>query len=152
MTDLISEIRLALQTKGFSPIPVCGKRALLPNWPSKTNVRAAEITAWAIDYPSWANTGILTDKTPSFDIDIRQPEPACAVEELARDWFAERGTLLVRFGAPPKRAVLFRTATPFAKVVANFVAPDGSRHKLEVPGEGQQLVVNGIHPDTHKPY
>ena len=33
-----------------------------------------------------------------------------------------------------------------------FLAPNGQLHKIEILGDGQQIVVNGIHPDTHKPY
>ena len=32
------------------------------------------------------------------------------------------------------------------------MAPNGKLHKVEILGDGQQIVVNGIHPDTHKPY
>jgi hypothetical protein len=32
------------------------------------------------------------------------------------------------------------------------VAPDGKKHKIEVLGDGQQVVVEGIHPDTEQPY
>ena len=61
--------------------------------------------------------------------------------------------MLVRFGAPPKRAIPFRTNTPFAKIVAKLVAPDGSDgQRLELMCDGQQVVVDGIHPDTHRPY
>jgi AAA domain len=60
--------------------------------------------------------------------------------------------LLTRTGAAPKRAVLFRTDTPFAKKAIWFVAPDGEFHKIEFLCDGQQVVVAGIHPDTKKPY
>src|SRR5262249_23925920 len=29
---------------------------------------------------------------------------------------------------------------------------DGSEHKIEILGDGQQYVLDGIHPETHKPY
>src|SRR5262249_54254338 len=52
-----------------------------------------------------------------------------------------------------KRAILFRTDEPFAKIVVNLTAPGGGKgQKLEFLADGQQIVVDGIHPDTHKPY
>jgi hypothetical protein len=33
-----------------------------------------------------------------------------------------------------------------------FTAADGSSHKIEFLGRGQQIVVDGMHPDTRKPY
>ena len=46
----------------------------------------------------------------------------------------------MRFGRAPRRALLFRTSTPFPKIVAKFVAPNGSKHKIEFLGDGQQLI------------
>ena len=37
-------------------------------------------------------------------------------------------------------------------MTAKFVAPDDSKHKIEILGDGQQVVVDGIHPDTKQPY
>jgi putative DNA primase/helicase len=67
--------------------------------------------------------------------------------------FEERGCILPRIGRPPKRAIPFRTAEPFAKITANLIAADGSSgEKIELMCAGQQVVVAGIHPDTHAPY
>jgi hypothetical protein len=90
---------------------------------------------------------------PTFDIDIRDPEAAAAVEELVRQRFDERGTVLVRIGNAPKRAIPFRTNTPFKKIQISFDVPKGHpEEKLELLGDGQQVVAFGIHPDTGKPY
>jgi hypothetical protein len=45
-----------------------------------------------------------------------------------------------------------RAVTPFPKIVANLVAPDGSTEKIELLADGQQFVAAGIHPDTGQPY
>lgn len=60
-----------------------------------------------------------------------------AIEELVRERFEEHGHLMVRIGRPPKRAFLFRTETPFAKITINFV---GTEEKLELLCDGQQVV------------
>jgi RecA-family ATPase len=148
----ITDLRLALQASGFLPIPVCGKRALLPEWQTKINIDATEVAAWDVQFPQWLNTGILTCNTPALDADIRHPEAAAAVEDMARAQFDGAGIFLTRFGEAPKRCMLFRTASPFAKIYADFKAPDGSHHKIEVLCDGQQVVVDGIHPDTKRPY
>ena len=70
-----------------------------------------------------------------------------------REHYEESGYVLVRIGRAPKRAFLFRTIEPFSKIVINFVARNGGEpEKLEFLGDGQQVVVAGIHPDTRQPY
>ena len=90
--------------------------------------------------------------TPAIDIDVTIQPAAEAVERLAREMFGERGELLVRVGKAPKRAVLLRTDEPFEKLSQSFVAADGSSHKIEILGKGQQVIVDGTHPDTGRPY
>ena len=108
---------------------------------------------WGRTWPDAINTGILTRTTPTLDADILNEDAAVAIEELVREHYEEAGYVLMRIGRPPKRAFLFRTDEPFAKIVINFVARNGGEpEKLEFLGDGQQVVVAGIHPDTHKPY
>ena len=62
-------------------------------------------------------------------------------------------SLLVRFGQPPKRLIPFRCETPFTKIMVRFKAPDNdTMHKIEVLGDGQQFIADGVHPDTGKAY
>jgi hypothetical protein len=147
-----TELRLAMLANGYQPLPAQGKRVLLEGWSTKATVASSEVSAWGTEHPQWNNTGTLTSRTPTIDGDIRDPAAAEAFEELARDWLDERGRILVRIGEAPKRAILCRTAQPFAKIKVDLVAPSGSTHKIEILGDGQQLVVAGIHPDTRKPY
>ena len=151
MTDP-TETRRALLAAGYSPIPVKGKRPTFDEWQKKLETNDAEIRLWDSMWPNATNTGILTKFTPAIDIDIMVPDAAAAVEELAREAFTEHGHILVRFGQAPKRAILLRTDEPFKKIVALFTAPDGGEHKIEILGEGQQIVAHGIHPDIRKPY
>ena len=49
--------------------------------------------------------------------------------------------------------MLFRTDAPFNKIgPINLIAPGGEAEKLEFLASGQQVVISGIHPDTHRPY
>jgi hypothetical protein len=146
------EIRIALRAAGFSPIPVDGKIPHLTGWQQKLNATVEEIRAWDRRYPTHKNTGILTRDAPALDIDITNEPAAIAVEELARERWGDAGFFPVRIGRPPKRCLFFRCDAPFPKLTRLLVAPDGTKHKLEILCDGQQVVVDGIHPDTRKPY
>ena len=147
-----TSIRCALLAAGFSPLPLRGKKPAFDEWQKKLETNAGEIQLWGSVWSDAKNTGILTKFTPAIDIDIMVPDAAAAVEELAREWFGEHGDILVQFGQAPKRALLLRTDEPFKKFVGLFTAPDGSEQKIEILGDGQQIVAHGIHPDIHKPY
>jgi hypothetical protein len=150
-----ADVRNALRLAGYSPIPVNGKKPPLTGWEQKVSTNPDEIALWEKIFPDAVNTGILTRVTPTFDADIFNPEAAVAVEDLVRERFEERGYILVRIGLAPKRAIPFRTATPFKKITRNLVSPcssDAKPEKLELLGDGQQVVVFGIHEDTGKPY
>jgi hypothetical protein len=145
--------RLKLLANGYAPLPIEGKRPPLKDWQKKTATSAAEIELWEKIYPQATNTGILTQLTPTLDIDITNPEAAEAVDALARERFEERGFVLIRTGQAPKRAILLRTNTPFKKITGNLIAPNGDTdQKIELLADGQQVVVFGAHPETGKPY
>jgi hypothetical protein len=145
--------RLRLLENGYAPLPIEGKRPPLKDWQKKPATNAAEIELWEKVHPQATNTGILTQLTPTLDIDITNPEAAEAVEALARERFEERGFVLVRTGEAPKRAILLRTNTPFKKITGTIVTPTGDTgQKIELLADGQQVVVFGTHPKTGKPY
>jgi AAA domain-containing protein/bifunctional DNA primase/polymerase-like protein len=148
----ITALRLQLRRAGFHPIPLEGKIPPLKGWQQKFDVSEEEIRRWEKTYPLARNTGVLAKPTPGLDIDIKIEAAAKAAEDKAREFLEERGDIYVRFGLPPKRLVPLRTDEPFKKLYRKFRAPDGSEHKLEMLGDGQQYVVDGIHPDTGKPY
>ncbi len=96
------------------------------------------------------NIGILTDRTPAIDLDIKDEAMALEMERVVLDLL---GDAPVRIGMAPKRLLVFRTNAPFRKVDSGFFTDaEGVQHKVEVLGEGQQFVAFGIHPDTRKPY
>jgi hypothetical protein len=145
--------RLKLLANGYAPLPIDGKRPPLKDWQKKTVTNTTEIELWGTVYPQATNTGILTQLTPTLDIDITNPEAAEAVEALARERFEERGFVLVRTGQAPKRAILLRTDKPFKKLTGTVIAPSGDTdQKIELLADGQQVVVFGTHPKTGKAY
>jgi hypothetical protein len=148
-----TSLRLQLHRAGYSPIPVEGKAPAPRAWQQIVNSNPEEIALWERVYPYAGNTGILCRTTPCIDIDITNAEAAEAVEALLKERFEERGYCLVRTGKPPKRAVLFRTDASFKKLILPLVAPNGdTTQKIEILGDGQQVVVAGIHPETKQPY
>jgi Primase C terminal 2 (PriCT-2) len=58
----------------------------------------------------------------------------------------------VRFGKPPKRLIPVRTDEPFTKLSRVFISPNGAEQKIEILCDGQQYVVDGVHPETRQPY
>jgi hypothetical protein len=144
--------RLQLRAHGYLPIPLFGKEPPLKEWQKLTVISRDMLMLWNKVWPDAGNTGCLTRYMPALDLDLMHEPAAIAIEDLVRERFEERGWFQVRIGKAPKRAILFRTNTPFKKILANIVAPNGSAEKLELLCDGQQLVVDGEHPETHKPY
>ena len=84
------------------------------------------------------------------DIDILDEGAARLVEGIARHTRCQRSGP-TRIGLPPKRAIRCARCT-LKKIVSTLVAPNSKPgdkpHKIEILGDGQQIVVAGIHPDT----
>ena len=148
-----AEVRRWLLDSGYSPLPCQGKMPIMKDWQRHAGVSPVEIETWTKRYPLAVNTGILTARVPVFDVDLLDAEAAAAVEALVRERFEESGIVPVRFGSFPKRALPFRTDAPFAKLTVKLTAPDGSEgQRLELMGDGQQIIVDGVNPDTKRPY
>ena len=82
-----------------------------------------------------AGIGIATGTVIGVDIDIRDDQVASRLEQLARKVLGD--TPAVRFGLPPKRLLVYRTAEPLSGMKA---------HPIEVLGLGQQFVAFADHP------
>jgi RecA-family ATPase len=148
--DAAAVARKRLLKAGYMPIPTEGKRPPVPGWQNLV-ATDADIDGWFLKYDNAFNTGVLTRTTPAVDIDVLDPGVADEIEALLWETTGTRG--MVRFGEPPKRAVLFRTETPFGKISTPvFTSPTHQRHRVEVLCDGQQIVVSGTHPGTGKPY
>jgi hypothetical protein len=148
----ITELRLRLLNAGYAPVPLNGKAPVLDEW-QLVELTPAEVRSWPERFQFAKGSGARTQYMPTIDADILVAEAAAAVEALVRERFEERGHILVRVGLAPKRAIPFRTDTPFEKIKVPLIAPDGKEgQKIELLCDGQQLACFGIHPDTHKPY
>jgi hypothetical protein len=162
MTDA-KALRQQLRDAGYIPLPLFGKappqygknnsRKGLGGWQKLENVTDEMIDGWSRDWPDATNTGCLTRTMPTLDVDILDEAAAQAVLAFMRERYEDAGCLLKRVGKPPKFAIPFRTEEPFKKITINLIAPDGSEgQKIEFLGNGEQVVVAGIHPDIKQPY
>jgi putative DNA primase/helicase len=148
-----TDVRVHLATNGFTPIPCNGKAPVLKEWQKRTETSAGDIDIWATTYPNARNTGILCAHTPTLDIDVLDERAVDAAVALVRERFEGRGRIMERRGQHPKLAILFRGDAPFKKKRVMLTAPNGSAgEKVELLCEDQQVIVDGIHPDTHEPY
>jgi hypothetical protein len=148
--------RRAMIDRGYLPIPLKGnKNPALIGWPE---VVADEDMILDRYWQKLINTGIITKKTPIIDVDINDDVAAREIEALIRRRFGDKGKVLLRVGKPPKFAVPFRTDEPFKKKFLSVWLPGTERPKeskdcqrIEILGNGQQSVVDGIHPKTKLP-
>jgi putative DNA primase/helicase len=150
--DRAIAVRKRLLRAGFLPIPCIGKKIDVPGWPNIVATEA-DIDGWFARYPEALNTGLLTRNTPAIDLDVYDPDVAEELETTLFEMIGEDGRTMVRFGRPPKRAVLFRTDQPFKKIrTPVFTSPDQKENFVEVLCDGQQIIVHGVHPETGKNY
>jgi RecA-family ATPase len=148
----LTSLRLRLRQGGYAPIPCEGKRPPMPAWNELLNATPEQIRLWEQSWHFATNTGILTCRTPAIDIDITDPNAADAVEELLHEHFETAEYLPRRIGKAPKRAFIFQTDHPFRKIARSVTAPNGTEHKIEILCDGQQIVVDGEHPETQQRY
>jgi hypothetical protein len=154
-----TEVRIRLLRAGFHPLPLNGKNPnIRKEWHKGFELNEGEIKLWGTMWPNANNTGVLCRPTPFLDIDIYNPEAAADVEALVAERF-DGQYVLPRIGEWPKRAIPFKTNTPFKKITVVLIPPNAAalpkkqrEQKIEFLCDGQQCVVDGIHPDTGKPY
>jgi Bifunctional DNA primase/polymerase, N-terminal len=136
------------------PIVSAGKRPVGHDWRQKALRDPPAAVTGAVSR-SAPNTGILADQLAAVDIDVPvQPLADKIVHRIERRLGP---TPLVRIGRAPKILLVYRRETPHPKlIIPELYLPDGSEDRIkvqvEVLGEGQQFVADGIHPDTRKPY
>lgn len=147
--SLFCDRATALKSRGYTVVPIkSGSKApKIEGWQhldfSDSMLRRLSLNGYAD-----GNLGINTRYTPAVDLDVLDEDLA----QLMEDWLLDRfGDTCVRIGRAPKRLLLFRTDQPFKKLQSTFVYA-GTKHKLEILGDGQQFVAFGLHPDTRADY
>jgi len=135
-----ADVAEQLFENGYEPIPIkTGEKIPAVSRWSTVTIDPAMIAGWSLRHPT-CGIGLRTGRLVGVDIDILDPDRAHAAQALA---FARFGETLVRVGHWPKRLLLYRTETPFAKMKSG---------QIEILGLGQQFVAFGLHPGTGSPY
>jgi len=147
----LAELGLRVLARGYPIIPIRpGEKR--PPWRGWEKIHATPdlVKKWVGNGQAESGVGILAATVPGVDLDIRDIQ---AAEHMER-WVLEHiGPAPIRFGAWPKRLLMFRTDAPFPKVQSRkYVDGWGNDAKVEILGDGQQFVSHHIHPDTGKPY
>lgn len=154
-TDLVSvippdatlspESKISADQRGKAP----GRRNRNGTWGGydwrKHKVTAGDARQWSI---AGANIGLRSASYPGLDIDTLDERLSDQLQNIATD---QLGVTQVRIGRAPKRLMIYRTATPFARM-RMFIEKDGVTHLVELLGDGQQYLVHGTHPVTRRPY
>jgi hypothetical protein len=144
---------VALLDAGFDVVPIQPglKHPGIAGWVSQNfapAIRAGDHDGCGI--------GVRTANTPAIDVDALDAELANGMRELLNKRL--KGVIAIRTGLPPKFAIVCRTSRPFKKVTSQcWRRPDAppdksSTSRLEILGEGQQIVAYHIHPTTGLPY
>lgn len=150
-TNAVLAMRQTLLANGYWPIPVRGKVPHGFNGWSQCRATAANIIEWEASHPENRNTSILTGSVVAIDVDVLRPDLAAAVIEMVRE-LPGGAQAPMRIGKAPKAMFLFKTDEPREKIASSWFNIDGVDQRIEIMGTGQQVVVDGIHPDTEKPY
>jgi hypothetical protein len=141
------DTRLAMLKNGYAPLPCSRetKRPVVENWPD-IEVTPAHLDGWDMQFPSAQNHGV---RLPAIDIDISDPEVCADLENEIKDWFDDRGRILIRFGRSPRRLIPFRVDGDLKKTSLTFKDAAGNSQALELLGTRSQFVAYGKHPDGH---
>ena len=149
---MLSEFGLKLDELGYSIIPIKPGYKYpkdFRNW-QKIKPSRAIVDKWSSSKRGGHGVGILAETTHAVDLDITNED----VLESLRDYCIERvGKTYQRTGKPPKILLPYRApVNPLTKQSTAFKDAEGSVHRVEILGKGQQWVAFGIHPETNKPY
>jgi Bifunctional DNA primase/polymerase, N-terminal len=137
-------VRRQLLQNGYVPIPTRGKIPALNGW-QHVVATEHEISEWESSCRNARDTGILTRTTPAVDIDILDPEAADLIAGLVDEVIPDGCPRLIRVGREPKRAILFRTDTPFQK----FRPESGSRKTDSSTGSRSWPMANTLSCTAH---
>lgn len=136
-------------TLGYQPIPTNGKVPVGGNgWNQRVYTQQEYLGLDATDY----NVGLLCSNVVGIDIDVQNAKHAQAIERIVRKVLKLPKDAPRRVGAAPKALFICRVSSPL-KGFDLAHDHNGKRSVLfQLLGQGKQFVVDGTHPDTHKPY
>ena len=126
---------------------------ILPKQKRPAHTGWTEREFYADDFQPDSGIGIVTGHgIVALDLDAYCEDVSAAIAAEAIRRF---GDTLERVGEAPKTALFYRGLNIKKRNIIlkpTGKAPNGKQEKLEVLGNGQQIVAFGIHPDTCQPY
>ena len=144
----IVSLRLRLLDCGYAPMPVARKVPAISDWQrfGSSPPSAETIRCWQAIRPNATSTGIVCGSIRVIDADVDDPALAqrCrqAIEAIVGD------LPCIRIGRWPHFAVFCRSADPLAPKRRSLCA----KGAIDWIGRGGQVVVDGVHPGTGRPY
>lgn len=147
----LTDLRLRLLKNGWHPLPVNGKRPVLPSWQKLCNEPPSkkDIINWQTQYAAAHSTGIAAAHLVIIDIDVASDASLAEnVRCQAFDCFG--ATPFVRVGRAPKVALVYRAREDVRK--RSFKAASGNGDGVDILSSGAQFVAFGLHPDTGQSY
>jgi hypothetical protein len=134
---------------GYHPIPTNGKVPVGGvGWNQRVYTQQEYLGLDATEY----NVGLLCSNVVGIDIDVQNAAHAKAIERVVRKILKLPKDAPRRVGAAPKALFICRVSSPL-KGFDLAHDHEGKRSVLfQLLGQGKQFVVDGTHPDTHKPY
>ncbi|WP_370287985.1 bifunctional DNA primase/polymerase [Siccirubricoccus soli] len=115
------------------------------NWRAAPEPTADDLARWT---EMGANVGLRLGEIIAVDIDVSDSAAAQTMRMVSERTL---GTSPPRIGRAPRMMLLYRSAGEVTKRKVRFRLPTGE-HAIEILARGQQVVVDGIHPQTLKPY
>lgn len=109
------------------------------SWNGSVDLAFAE----KIDRDGRANIGLRSRRFPGLDIDSGSIQLTIIAVNAATEILGQGPA---RFSVEPRRLLVYRTDVPFKKRKLSITLKDGSKHAVELLGDGQQYVIHGRHP------
>ena len=96
-----------------------------------------------------SSTGIRCGKVSGVDIDVTDSRVVKKIGLwLRKNW----GNAPIRIGNAPKILMMYNQPNPCGKIRVVFVDQERGKQVLEILGQGQMFIADGVHPTTHKKY
>lgn len=149
--------------KGYNIVPVepHDKRVIITGW-SELERNEKQVEDWVKSHP-FHSIGVLTRDTPFIDIDVVDVQIVnklySTLIKLFPIKFASRTGLWPKFAIPCINPEGFKPFNKQKSIVYRILSTPKNKGKdkgklqaIEILANGQMIVIEGIHPDTNKPY
>ena len=140
-----------LVDNGYKIVPIKKgfKAPMLSGWQNFDSSHEM-VDQWLANGHKDGGVGVLCSSTVACDIDCYDKAVNRKMWEWLRKNVGESGR---RVGQPPKFVMPYRVSAPIKKKrSAEFQDASGTKHAVEVLGEGQQFVAFGTHPTAGTDY